>query len=412
MRITTTYKEMQTALQVVLATVNDSNLDVASKNLVFWVKREDSETRLRVVSSNVYATTYTAISADVSFDKEDKETEYFVQLQAKAVTEIMKALSSLSKTVITKIEFNVLEREVILAIYEDAKEKEEADSGSYANITKFKLPRIPIKPTMISQITSSDLVSEAVEIDRNEIMYYLDAILPMFSKDGMDNANTRIYVGAEQIYAVPLYCAVILKNTLKDKGFYDFTLKNSIAKFIKTFISYEDKIKFAKKLVSDGVYKITLANSVSKAIITVKDLEGAFNIEKFEGKPNNGIVVSKLYMSDVLKRLALSEDTVNVEIVISEGTGSMIIECNELVQRVPVQMVKGSGTFAFSIRPSILSSITMNHWKNAKEAQDILAFYVANNENGGVELCIMDATKMWATKIKKLVLNKRDFQWN
>lgn len=404
MNIIIDFEEMQRALKGVLATVNDSTISSDNRNFLFWVNK--SSQICKVVSKSIYATTYTNVKAAVMFDEEDKDDDIFVQLQAKRVDDILKTYTSLSTTTVIGVEFSIKSNTVIMIVREGEKGKEDV----VKNATKFRLAKLPIMASMLMQIKQIPNNVQMEEIQSKEILYYLDAFLPMFSKDNVENNSNRIYIGDDNIYAIPLYCAVILKNKLYDKGFNDFILRKNIAKFIKVFISFEEVIKYAKQATESG-YILLFENSYGKVVIQVENMESAFSIEKFVDKPNNGIVISSKYMTETIKRLSLTKDTVNVEINITADKGQMMIISQDFVTYVPVAMTKGMGRFEFSVLPEILSMLVMNHWRNKEYEDDYLFILVNQTEKGYVEMCVMDKSNEWFTKVNKLILNKKEFNW-
>ena len=399
MKITTTFEELQNAFKTVASTISESNLDSSMKNITLWVKRDCNT---KIVCNTVYTSTYSEIETNVSFEDTEKEEEYFVQIQAKALINIFKTFSSLSRTRVDKVEFEILDKSVILYIHERGKE----ETDTFTNETKYQFVRVPVKPTLIEQIKLYDISLDIAEIDVSELNYYFDAALPLLINDDSRRWNNSLIFNKEKIYTITSYGGLVMTNTLVDKGFDDFSLKFDTIRLIKQFLLSLEKFKFGKRISpsNENVYLLVFVTEKTKIVERVGKLENKFRYELLGDIPNNGVIIDKGYLYDVLKRLALTPESVNVEINVTNGIGSMIIMCNEFVQNIPVQVAKGSGEFKFTIMPEVFGKAVMKTWKYNKEIKELFLF-VANKEKGEVVLCVTDKTNRWYMMLPRLKLS-------
>lgn len=407
MIIKMSFETLESGLSMVSNIISDKAVPEDLKNVVFWVK--DGKVRFAGFNSDIVSATN--VDATVEYvDGDGQET--LVQLKAKDVMDVVNSFKGLKRTKVVGVEFHIKENEAVLHVNEAPIDEEMNFAEEYNQTSKFRITKPRIKEIVKNEIQKINMDVDGTPFDSAELLVYISALLPTVIKETRESTN-NIMFGDDHVYTVLAPYTAVMPNKLPE-ALRGFRLKNSVVNFLKNFISEAETFIFHKEEMGNGGVILTIKVNESVAVIKCADMSRAFDITNFVTIPSNGVVVDKEYLIDVLKRMSLSGDAAFVEVTITpnEGggsTGTMKVVSKTMTQSIPIIKAKGEGTYPFSIRADLLSSLIFSH---ATFFDENIFFYFENNDKGGITLACTDNTQMWQTKMLNISPSKGDFAWN
>lgn len=401
MIIKSNYESVDKAMATVASIVNDKMLQDDLKTLIIWVK--DGQTRF--VANNGNITSATDVEATVDFEGAP-EGETFVQLRSKDVVDVLAAFKGLKRTKVTGLEFHIKEREAVLHVIEGPIDDNMQYADEYNQTSKYRITKSILKEIIKSEIQKIKIDVKGIDVESANALLFFNALLPTVVKETREGSNNVIF-GDQNIYTVPATYAAIMPNKLPE-GFSGFRLPNTVVTFLKNFVSASETFIFHKEELGNGLVILTLKNDKSVAVIKCADLSRAFDITNFVAIPENGIVIDKMYLIDVLKRININTEAVFVEVDMDNGAGSFKVVSKSMTQNVPVIRAKGSGKFTFSIRAELLSVVVFSH---AAYFDENIFFYFETGDKNNIVMACTDNSQLWHTKMMGLTSARGDFAW-
>lgn len=398
MNISTSFEELDSAMLTVTSIVSDKMLSEDLKNVIVWIK--DGVVRFAAYNGNIISAT----EVGASLEGVGNEEEHFFQLKAKDINDVVASLKGLKRTKVDRVTFEIKENEALMHIFETALDEEMVNAESYNQESKFRIQKPRLKDAIRNEVQKVNIAVEGSHITAVDVLLYINSLYPTVMKETRESTNNVLF-GKEHVYTMlPSYSAV-LQNKLPEV-LSGFRLKNSVVNFLKNFIAGFDSFSIDKEDKGNGMIILTVRAGNSVAEIKCADMSRAFDMTNFITTPSNGIVVDKAYLIDVLKRMSLSSEAAFVEINIANGSGDMKVLSKAMTQNIPVIKAKGEGSFAFSIRPELLSNVIFSHIQGLDEN---VFLYLENGDKNNVVLAVKDNTELWQTKVTGLSQGKGNF---
>lgn len=414
MLISASYAAVDNAMETISSIVSDRFQRDDMKNVIFWVK--GGQTRMCMTDgANGNIVSVTEVYGNVEFEEgEDPSFEYFHQLRAKDILDVMGTYKGLKRTKVEGVEFELRQNQAIMRVSEIGADTDD-NTGLFDQKSSFRVTKVPMRPAIERVISGVNLDVEGEVMEREDLCVYLNALLPTVSKESKENSMYIMFGDKYAYTTLPAYVAVV-QNRLPD-AFKGFKLQNAMANFIKGLVSNEATFSFSKTSIGPGVVSLTFRTSSSIAVIKCPDMtHNNFNIESYVELPGNGVVLDKLYLMDVLKRASLHDPNIYIDISIEKdeagnptGQGTMQIISKSMKQSVPVIMAKGAGDFSFSINYTTLLNIIFAH---ATFFSNSVYIYCGEAENSNnIVLACGDDSGLWNTKIAGVSKAKASFAW-
>lgn len=400
MIIKTSYEVLEEAMETVSAIVSDKMLQEDLKNVIVWVK--DGKTRFAAYSGQIMSAT----EVDAEVIQENSGVEEFVQLKAKDINDVLNSFKGLKRTVVSRIEIHVKENEAVMHVFEEPASEEFENAEEYRQVSKFRITKPRVKELVKNEVQKINIDVQGTDVPSVDLLVFVNALYPTVSKETRESTNNVLF-GDEHIYTVPSNYSAIMPNTLPEV-FRGFRLQNSVVNFLKNFIQNYDYFTIDKQDMGNGMVVLTVKVGSSVAVIKCADMSRAFDMTNFVTTPENGIVVDKQYLMDVLKRMNLSSEAAHIEVSIVDGVGTMKVVSKTMTQNIPVIKTKGEGSFPFSIRAELLSTIVFSHTTGLGEN---VFLYFEYNDRNNIVMAVKDNTGVWQTKITGLTQSKADFSW-
>lgn len=399
MIIKTSFETLENSMETVTALVSDRMLQEDLKNVIIWVK--DGKPRFAAYSGHIISAT--EVDAEVL---ELEGGEAFVQLKAKDINDVINSFKGLKRTKVSQVEIHIKENEAVMHIFEEPIDEEIQDAEKYRQRSRFRITKPRVKEVVKTELMKINTEVEGVQIPSVDFMLYMNALYPTVSKEKRESTNNVLF-SKEHIYTVLSPYSAVMENRLPEV-LSGFRLQNSVVNFLMNFVSQDENFTIDKQDRGNGMVVLTVKVGNSVAEIKCADMSRAFDMTNFVTTPTNGVIVDKAYLVDVLKRMNLSSEAAFVEIAISEGVGTLKIVSKNMTQNIPVIKTKGEGSFPFSIRAELLSSVIFSH---ANYFGENIFLYLEHGSNGNIVLAVKDNTDLWQTKITGLAPSKGDFAW-
>jgi hypothetical protein len=413
MKIKMNLDELNRALKATTPVIEDKTIQDDMRNIILWVKNGF----VSFVACTLYVTCESKVQAEIEFaDNEDSNGEYFIRVKAKELENHLSGFNSLRMTVVESVIFDVREKELRLIVNEVAsKNVEESVASRYTQTTQFRLTKADAlegtKREMKNALASVTPNTQFKAIPKADLGLYLDALIPLIPKEARDSIHTRLTFGEDFVYTVPQTYAAMMENKLPDE-MKNLILTNNTAIIMQQFCSLEDTTEVAKfnlGVAADAPantvsgIQLILRNSQSTAVLKGYGMMKAFKIDNYTSIPDVGVAFDRNYFSDVMKRFK-TDITININV----DNATCVIANESMTQAIPVIKSKGSGEFAFTIKPDMLTNIVFSH---ATAACDNFIFMYLTQENNKISVTCHDGSKLWRTKANGLTLVKNDYKW-
>lgn len=415
MKISLKYEVMDKALNTLMPIINDKLLAEDLKNVTLHIKGDVG--KLVATSTQITSAVDTDL-LEVEFADEDiveidseGRKEAFVQMRAKELDNILSTFKGLKRTKVSKITLNVDETSVVMDVHEEPIDKEMPNAEKYVRVTKFRLVRLRIRGILLDEIKSVQTKPASnVEIPTGDLLLYVNALLPNIKNEKRDTFNAINY-SDNYIYTSSSSYVAVMNNAFEEVGvdcLNGFRLQNSKADFLKSFVNDVEKVEFTKSLLERGGVLLTVVKPGAIATLKCPDMSKVRDISSEISNLSElkGIEVDKIYLLDVLKRVKLSSDIINVEV--DTLNRLMKLKSKTVVQELPILSNKGAeGVYKFTLKVDVVDSLIFAH---TNMFDDVLTM-AFKNEGNTVTLVCSDSTELWQTVIKGLPQQELKTDW-
>lgn len=415
MKISLKYEVMDKALNTLMPIINDKLLAEDLKNVTLHIKGDVG--KLVATSTQITSAVDTDL-LEVEFTDEDiveidseGRKEAFIQMRAKELDNILSTFKGLKRTKVSKITLNVDETSVVMDVHEEPIDKEMPNAEKYVRVTKFRLVRLRIRGILLDEIKSVQTKPDTnVEIPNGDLLLYVNALLPNIKNEKRDTFNAINY-SDNYIYTSSSSYVAVMNNAFEEVGvdcLNGFRLQNSKADFLKSFVNDVEKVEFTKSLLERGGVLLTVVKPGAIATLKCPDMSKVrdISLEISNLSELKGIEVDKIYLLDVLKRVKLSSDIINVEV--DTLNRLMKLKSKTVVQELPILSNKGAeGVYKFTLKVDVVDSLIFAH---TNMFDDVLTM-AFKNEGNTVTLVCSDSTELWQTVIKGLPQQELKTDW-
>lgn len=398
MKFQLSLETLDTELQTVNNLVGDKLIPEELKNLIVWITTEG---KLRFGAYGGNLTTATNIDAIVTPNGVITE-DLFLNLRVRDINKILGTLKGLSQTKVESIEFELTDAETIMHVHEVAKDAENEYAEALKQTSKYRIPRTNLQAYVKNELVKVqfDISGEGkvVEtIDTSVLNVFLETMHPTVAKETTETSKYLVF-SQDEIYSVLATNVNYMPNKLVAMypTFHGFRLMNTVVGFIRNFVNGHETIEFHKNAEQEGVAVLTIKAGESVTVIKCADLKKALDINQFLQAPPNAIVVNKFYLFDVLKRLSLSDEPSVIDVRITDGVGTMLVENKVYRQDIPVFRAKGEGEYTFQIKAELFTSLLFG---KLSEFSDEVHLNFEVTERGATIMACNDATGLWQSKI-------------
>lgn len=381
MKLICKYADLMAKLADVALVVEDSMSSDDMKNVIFKLYKSG---RLELVGINQIITYRTDMDAesfrteDVKDDLFNEEDAYYFQIKSKELMAYLSTFKSVRRTEVNSTVFEIVNNKIVLTVIETGK-----DDGKKL-YSKWSFENVPIKPTFFSAI-NIEMPEQRQSENIEQIALYTSCLLPVMQNG--TNLYSKMLFDTDYVVAFNPAFTTFMKNKLGD-SFKGITLSYRAISFLKNIICAAESVTLAK---TDQF--LCFKTAEVEAFIRYDNRTPDISIYLKMMKKDHAIALDRPYFKDVLKRLSLVKDT--VEIVIPDGAAEISVSNTKFNQDVPIIKNKGMaelGEVKFKILPEVLNKAIIGD-DNSFSAT--LYLYLAPTAHNGYVLMFGDDGDVW-----------------
>lgn len=407
MKIITEYTELCKAIDRVSAVFNDKTLSEDLRSILFVVK--DNTVYLCTGNQETFVKTRLPLKGIETAE------DLVFSLSVKSLQSRLSGFATLGLTRVDSVtlEYDTEKKVTYIRFAEVAKDEKSPYAAQYAKTTIYNVDNMVVQKyqtQMLDTLLNQEKQTDGTPIKSSEVNFYLDALLPILPKDTVDNQATRITICDDYVYAVPKTCTVLMKNHLS-ACLNNVVFRRTAAQFVRHFMTLSELTYVRQWLPDDAssdsvVVMLTFWNEDTIAVVRAMTTKVRYDISAFVEVPVNGITVERRYLMDVIRRINIAGDDVNVTINCDACT--LEFASKNGFETIPVVGVAGKGVYSFVLTPSVLSLYTMDHFKTEAE---YACLFADSDEQGRITFACADSTTTWHTMVRRLLADKGDFGW-
>ena len=371
MKLTCDYKALVGALADVAVVVDDSLSNDAAKVIVFCVNREDSTVKLLGRSSQIRIRRRLLESTyKVEFSDNDPQQVVF-GLKSKELISFLNAYKSLRRTKVESIGLETTARGIVCTVVEvnldDENDKDERISAEILMegmmeapaqqtvlrkpiVSNFAFVSIPVDQTVLNDLALESPTDGLVPLDKGIMLQYTKNLFPL-----MQNSTSIVgylHFSDDYVFVYTSTYTVFVTNLLADQGvFKNIKLQYKCVNFINTLMEKDGLVDVG--LMDNFIY---MKNEVTEAFFVYDTKFSDYKMLVDAFKKDNMFSVDRIYLKDVLKRLSLTNDS--IEVAINGAEKLMTVTNSKFSQDIFLNNERGMtqfGTLKFKIMPEVLN---------------------------------------------------------
>lgn len=373
MKITLNYDELVNTLGFATTVLSDKSVEDRMKNIIFLVE----ENKVKIVGYNAFTFSRTVLDNVVTEDILDSGWQF--QVRSSNLTKILSSFSSLSKTKVSKVDFEEDGVRVKLTVYEEAVKEEDI---RLSQNSVFQLENVPILGNVMKEITM-EFPSETEMLDSPDLFFYIDTLLPLMSNDSASKNESKLNFAEDYVFVMSGQMSAYCVNKLPD-AFKGLTLSYSSVNFLKKLTEGTDAIHICR---IDRYLCIQSENT--EAFMKYQNIRIKYQAYLQRMNKEKGIVVDRLYLKDVLKRMSnIAPDgkmyiTDNCELEVTNSNFHQIIPL--------VNVKEGTAGIAFNVSVSFMEKVIVG--KDDVFSGDLFIYFVPTAR--GYSIFMKDKTGAW-----------------
>jgi hypothetical protein len=390
MKFTCEYRELLTGLEKVAIVADDTNSSDDIKNIIFrFEKHEDGIQSCTLIGVNVGITYKHYLAYDkykLELSDEDLTNKVaYMQIKCKDLLGFLNVYKSTRRTKVEEVTFEFKnEVQIQCSVLEY-----DTNEAKTPYISNYIFNNIPIKPNMLPSIESQPL-NRPLDVDTEKLKFIISTLL-----NTLQNSTTDMYsklnFGTDYILAFNQYYVALMKNVLAENHIFEsMKLSYKALSFLDTVICKQENLKVSK--ANNQLYVHT---DTSESYIKFdENVPSSAQFIKMFTK-EQGFSIDRILFKDVLKRLELSKE--NIEVTVKPSFNIINLRNSQFTQDIPLLNQKGmkdAAEFSMSIAPRTLANALIG---KDSEFSDVSYIYYITQENGKTALFFTDDTDSWFT---------------
>lgn len=379
MKVKVSYTELSSVLGYVNTILSDKTVEDKMKNIIFLVSKDDA-----IVSGFSSLTFSKTRLSDVTTEGIEEGENWDFQVKASDLNKIIGCYNSLYKTKVENVEFSLEKNKIKVAVHEEAVSEEDIN---LSQTSKFLLDNIPILDTVSREI-HIDFPEESDSILSSDLLLYIESLFPLMNNDTSGGLTSKLHFSEDYIFVMASYINSFFKNKLPD-AFKGVTLGYSSVNFLKKLAEGSESIDVQK---TDR--HICIQSGMTEAYLRYQGVKPKIEQYFKRMSKDNGIVLDRLYLKDVLKRLQFSSQDGVVKMVEDMG---LEVSNEGFSQIIPLSNKKGSvDNIKFKVSTPIFAKSILGD--DGVFPEEVYIYFV--KAGSGYILYIMDSSDSWFSTIQ------------
>lgn len=383
MNLTCDYNALVGYLTSVSTVVEDSLSTEDMRNIIFRINKNGGVELIGINQMITYR-----IQMDVSeftIKAEDEEYNadgvYFMQVKSKEILGYLNTFKTIRRTKVKDVALEVVKNKVQLTTIE-----ENLETGAELS-SQWTFDNIPIKANLLPLINLTMPTEGVAAEDTTGILLYTSCLLPLMQNG--TNLYSRLIFGEDKVVAFNAAFVTLMNNTLGE-AFKKIALTYRGIAFMRNVICNTPVVNVAK---TEQYLCFTAENF--EAFIRYDSRLSDYSIYEKMFVKDHAFVLDRQYFKDVLKRLSLVNDAVEVHIPV-EG-GAITVKNSKFSQDIPILQEKNLsalGGISFKILPEVLTKAIIG---DDSQFSETVFVYISQAANGAYTLVFADDSGYWFT---------------
>lgn len=413
MRFSSRYSDLMDCLADVSSVLDDSFIPDDARNVIFKFQLASPSNEVYLIGINrVITLRRRMVSESCTIDLDESEVDgdgvLLISIKAKELTNFLGSYKGLRKT---RVEDVILERTDHGKIKCTVVEKNVFSEDELANLmyseggeeivnrtmtSTWVFDSIPIPANLRNNINLVGPKGDLVQLRREYVQLHTQNLLPIM-QNGTNLYSTLLFdsesvVGFNQAYTT------IMKNRIADgEVFSDVMLTYKAISYIDRLVSSEDVIEVAK--TDKHIYIRTLLSETfliySTRMALYKNVADLFT-------RNSVVTVDRIYLKDVLKRLMLINDSIEVNIKPADNVATL--SNSKFSQDIDLAYQRGMSQYnsvRFKIMPDVMNKAIIGADDkfinpDASHGSEVYIYYCADSN----AIVFSDASDGWYSVVK------------
>lgn len=379
MKAKVSYSELSSVLGYVNTILSDKTVDEKMKNVIFLVGQDE----VTVVGYSALTFARTRLN-DVETEGVDGEWEF--QVKSSELNKIIASYNNLYKTKVDYIEFekNTANNKIKVIVHEEAIKEEDA---RLSQTGRFNLDNIPILDSVNKEI-HMEFPSESDSIFSGDLLLYIDSLFPLMSNDSSSSLGSKLNFSDDYIFVTTSYISSFFANKLP-YSFKGVTLGYSSVNFLKKLCDGAESID-----VQRIDRYLCIQSGMTEAFLKYQNVKVRYETYVNRMSTDNGIVLDRLYLKDVLRRMMVSSQ---------DGVAQMQelgleVSNSGFSQVIPINNKKGDvDNLKFKLSVPVLSKTIVGD--DSVFPGELFLYFVKTGPTGYL-LYIKDSTGGWFSTIQ------------
>lgn len=377
MKVSIRYDELVKVLSFSNTILGDKSVDEKMKNIIFVVKKG----RALVIGYNALTFCRTELmEVDTEGIEEDKVWEF--QVKAGNLNKIVSSFSNMYKTKVETIDILDNKNKIKVIVHEVAIQEEDE---RLSQDSSFLLDNVPILESVKKEI-HMDFPEEFDTLISADMMMYIESLFSLMSNDG--TFANKLNFAEDYVFVLTSTLVAFFKNNLPE-AFKGLSIGYSSVGFLKKLCESSETINVHK---IDRYLCIQAENT--EAFIKYSQVKIKYRQYVDILNKDNGIVLDRLYLKDVLRRM--SGVSLDGRMCIT-NEGELEVTNEAFTQLIPINKSKGDvSELSFKISvPIIEKSIVGNDMAFPDE---LFIYFI--KKGSGYTICVTDKTGAWFSQMQ------------
>lgn len=426
MRFSSKYDELIANLNDLASVVEDSLSSDSVKNIVFKLTKgnETEPSRVCMIGINQFITFKRFMHEDsVQVTLEDGECDsngvMLFQLNCKELRSYLDSYKSLRRTYVEEVIFEPSHGKIKCTVIEKNSYTQEQitemqNAGQDELLdheihSYWHFSNIPIDRSVMNAIGYTAPETELTQLQSVNITMYTATLLPIMQNG--TNLYSYMMFDDEHVIAFAQAYTVVMNNQITEGGiFTGLRLQYRAIAFLNKVICNDEVIQVAK--TDRHIY---IKTDLSEAFILYDTTMPAYQAQLDLFKKDHVVTVDRLYLKDVLKRLSLENDS--IEVGIKAGENKISLSNSKFGQDIDIVYKRGFDEFEsikFRVMPEVLnkaiigddSKFTYDTMQdpdsgeeiNVPHGHEVFLYYCHNERNKAV--VFSDVSSMWFSIVR------------
>lgn len=364
-----------------------------TKNIIFRITGE----KVELIGFNRFITLIRTVDPELVSVDNDNDEPFLMSIRSKELVDFLNSYKGLRKTEVKEISLELIndDKIILCKVLERQQDEDESpiqvdDSGYLVSTWSFN--NLGVKPNMLPFINKVTPEVETEVVSTQIIKMYTSELLPLIQQG--TNLYSKVSFGADdEDYAVVFNQALLMfmRNYL-GSAFKGVCLSYTAVSFIDKVICQYDSASICK--TDTDIY---FQCEGTKAFISYDNRLPDYKMYISMLTKECYFTVDRLYLKDILRRLSLLKDNVEVHIDIENSTLHLKnSKFNQEIQILNMQGMEGIEKRNFKIMPDVLSKAFLS---NGEDDASELYIYYAMQANKTAILQFGDEVENWFSSV-------------